>query len=353
MSRTEARIKCAIWSDRAFSELPDQPRLLYLFLLTQPDLALCGVIPYRAARWGAALGWTAEATEDAVGLLAGARFVVADVRQGELLIRSFMRHDGVLTSPLALRGAGRAMATVISTAINQAVWEEYPETCVEWGLERVSERDQEGGVEFGGSRRTEDGSRTTQDDGRGRSLPVVETRTGPNHGGTARSTGAVPDLIPALRGTQNGAHREVRKLGDESVTGAQNAPPRTRAREADIQGAFTAWQEATGHPGAKLDAARARVLDRALRTYPLADVLDAVKGWRWSPHHRGENDRGTAYNDLGLLLRDATHIEQFRDWERGIGRPNGHRPDDHGAAVAAQAERARAMLAQEALEGVR
>jgi hypothetical protein len=31
------------------------------------------------------------------------------------------------------------------------------------------------------------------------------------------------------------------------------------------------------------------------------------------PFNRGENDRRTVYNDLGLLLRDAEHIEKFRD----------------------------------------
>jgi hypothetical protein len=31
------------------------------------------------------------------------------------------------------------------------------------------------------------------------------------------------------------------------------------------------------------------------------------------PFNRGENDRGRAYNDLGLILRDAAHIEYFRD----------------------------------------
>ena len=69
------------------------------------------------------------------------------------------------------------------------------------------------------------------------------------------------------------------------------------------------------------DAKRQRIIRRALKTHPVADLLDAVQGWQHSPHHRGENDSGTVYNDLGLLLRDAEHIEKFRDLERGIGRP--------------------------------
>jgi hypothetical protein len=92
----------------------------------------------------------------------------------------------------------------------------------------------------------------------------------------------------------------------------------------DIDLVFTAWLEAkrqlTGKPStAKLDAKRRRLITLALAAYPLIDVLDAVRGWLASPHHRGENDRRTVYNDLGLLLRDADHIERFRDLARGAG----------------------------------
>ena len=45
-------------------------------------------------------------------------------------------------------------------------------------------------------------------------------------------------------------------------------------------------------------------------------LLDAVVGWRHEPFYCGENDRGRAFNDLGLLLRDAEHVERFRDLAR-------------------------------------
>lgn len=85
---------------------------------------------------------------------------------------------------------------------------------------------------------------------------------------------------------------------------------------APVDRVFAAWQESAGKPRAKLDPKRRKVIQAALRQYPLDDVLDAVRGWRHSPHHRGENDRRTVYNDLSLLLRDAARIEQFRDLER-------------------------------------
>lgn len=80
---------------------------------------------------------------------------------------------------------------------------------------------------------------------------------------------------------------------------------------------FEAWIEAAGKTGRTvLTPERRRLIQKQLKNYPLADVIDAVRGWRHSAHHRGENDRGTVYNDLELVLRDAKHVEMFRDLER-------------------------------------
>jgi 5-methylcytosine-specific restriction endonuclease McrA len=85
-----------------------------------------------------------------------------------------------------------------------------------------------------------------------------------------------------------------------------------------VQTVFDAWIEATGRTGrTKLDRKRRGRIRDALTDYPLEDVTDAVRGWRNSPHHRGENRSRTVYNDLELLLRDSAHIEKFRDLERG------------------------------------
>jgi hypothetical protein len=80
---------------------------------------------------------------------------------------------------------------------------------------------------------------------------------------------------------------------------------------------FEAWQQATGKTRAKLDDKRRRVIARALKAFPLDDVLDAVRGWQHDPWT--ERPR---YNDLGQLLRDADHIEKFRDlWRDGPPAP--------------------------------
>lgn len=101
-----------------------------------------------------------------------------------------------------------------------------------------------------------------------------------------------------------------------------------------VEVVFQAWLTSTKKTARTvLDPKRRSLIERALRTHPMEDVLDAVRGWEHSPHHRGENSDRKVWNDLGLLLRDAGKIEQFRDLARGPrleGRPGaphrGHLP---------------------------
>jgi hypothetical protein len=83
---------------------------------------------------------------------------------------------------------------------------------------------------------------------------------------------------------------------------------------------FEAWITSTGKTGrTRLDNKRRRLITQALESYPLEDVLDAVDGWKNVAHNRGENDRHRKFNSLELLLRDAEHIETFRDAKRNAG----------------------------------
>ena len=86
------------------------------------------------------------------------------------------------------------------------------------------------------------------------------------------------------------------------------------SRETSGEGEATArifrhWCETYGHPRAQLDAKRRKLIRAALANYTEADLCFAISGYRNSPHHMGANDRATVYDDIGLLLRDAAHID--------------------------------------------
>lgn len=76
-----------------------------------------------------------------------------------------------------------------------------------------------------------------------------------------------------------------------------------------VHAVFDHWQKVWGHEKAHLDAKRRKVIQAALAGYSVADLCRAITGYRTSPHHTGQNDRATVYDDIGLLLRDAAHID--------------------------------------------
>jgi hypothetical protein len=72
---------------------------------------------------------------------------------------------------------------------------------------------------------------------------------------------------------------------------------------------FEHWQSTHGHPKASLDPKRRKKIREALKAYSEADLCQAITGYLNSPHHMGENNTGTKYTDLELLLRDSAHID--------------------------------------------
>jgi hypothetical protein len=83
-----------------------------------------------------------------------------------------------------------------------------------------------------------------------------------------------------------------------------------------IRSLFAEWQEVTGHKRAVLDEKRKRYFRKALKLFPYEDVRDALRGWAHSPWHRGQNEQGTTYDGVHMILRDAEQIEKFRALER-------------------------------------
>lgn len=137
----------------------------------------------------------------------------------------------------------------------------------------------------------------------------------------------VPDPVPDPERTTPPTPPQA-ELGTALVPASVSAAP-TGAE----QRIFDAWRDSTNHPRARLDDKRRKLIRSRLREYPEQDLIDAVRGWRHSPHHRGENERQTVYNDLGLLLRDAANVEKFRDLEQNPPPPQlvGSRPKSFDA----------------------
>lgn len=115
-------------------------------------------------------------------------------------------------------------------------------------------------------------------------------------------------------GSGSGSGSRIKEgIKDPSVPQERDAGP--------VERIFEHWQSEFGHQRASLDPKRRRVITAALKAYDEPTLREAISGYRQSPHHMGENDRRTVYDDIELFLRDAKHIEAGLRFARGPPQP--------------------------------
>jgi hypothetical protein len=77
-----------------------------------------------------------------------------------------------------------------------------------------------------------------------------------------------------------------------------------------VERVFEHWRSEYRHPKAVLDPKRRRCIQQALKGYDEATLRQSISGYKLSPHHMGQNDQRTVYDDISLFLRDAEHIDR-------------------------------------------
>jgi hypothetical protein len=121
MARKHAQILTSIWMDNDFAQLTATQQRAYLFLLSQPDLSLVGVLVARTRVWARrAEGMTRLQLEDDLEALHRHGLIVWDTDTDEVWLRSFHKHN-VAGSPKALIGASRALGAVVSPTIRDLI----------------------------------------------------------------------------------------------------------------------------------------------------------------------------------------------------------------------------------------
>ena len=141
--------------------------------------------------------------------------------------------------------------------------------------------------------------------------------------GRARAIEALARLLAevasgSLDGRAMGA--QLRRLADRVDPGGQTAlpgiePPPAPATSDDrevVSRIFMYWQTRLDHPTAKLTPERAaKIRARLADGYSEATIQRAIRGCAASPHHTGTNETQTRYDDLTLILRNGSKLEQF------------------------------------------
>ncbi|MDJ1370658.1 hypothetical protein [Gulosibacter molinativorax] len=122
MARDRANIFTDIWADQDWRELSVTAQHLYLLMLTHGTLNYAGVMDWHPGRLAAMSDGRAAADveRDGAELEAGG-FVLIDTDTGEGLVRSFLKHDGVLKQPKIVVSMTNAFASVASKKIRQVI----------------------------------------------------------------------------------------------------------------------------------------------------------------------------------------------------------------------------------------
>lgn len=122
MARDHARIYVSIWSNEDFRDLPIAAQHMWFTLLSQPRLSYCGVLDYLPTRLAQlAAKSSVRSIQSAVNSLVAADFVSVDPETGELLIRTFVRHDGLLTQPNMTKAMAKDYEAVLSGRLQKAI----------------------------------------------------------------------------------------------------------------------------------------------------------------------------------------------------------------------------------------
>lgn len=125
MARDHARIKLSIWDDDDFLALRSNEQHAYFVLSSHKSLSRCGVMMFIPSHFEhLAADLTPKRLTAAIKGLQAARFVIIDDRTHELLVRSYVRHDGVFDRENMGKAVGTAFSAVVSDVIRGAIGEE-------------------------------------------------------------------------------------------------------------------------------------------------------------------------------------------------------------------------------------
>ncbi|WP_102157687.1 hypothetical protein [Zhihengliuella halotolerans] len=122
MARTYAKTSVTIWGDDDFMDLSMPAQWLYWHLLSQPKLSHCGVLDWRPRRIvPKSSTLNLETVEAAAEELEEGLYIIVDRDTEEVLVRSYMRNDGLLTQRNMGVAVAKAHAEVSSRTIRGVV----------------------------------------------------------------------------------------------------------------------------------------------------------------------------------------------------------------------------------------
>jgi hypothetical protein len=120
---------------------------------------------------------------------------------------------------------------------------------------------------------------------------------------------------PLAIGLQDACLETERETEGEAERELEKETEGEREKEyclANVHDVFDYWKSKLNHTRSKLDPKRRKLIATRLKEgYTVADLRKAIIGCSVSQWHMGANDRGTKFDSLELILRDATNVDKF------------------------------------------
>lgn len=122
MAREHANIWLEVWNDPHFQSLTPGAQRLYFLHLSQKTINNAGVLPLQISKWAkGSVHSTTDEVEQAFAELVRERFELVDYDTEEVLVRSYVRRDGLAKHKYLLRNALTMAKRVESPALRGAL----------------------------------------------------------------------------------------------------------------------------------------------------------------------------------------------------------------------------------------
>lgn len=120
MARDRANIRLDMWADQDWRDLSSDAQHLYMLLLSHPTLSYAGVADWKPGRVAAMTrGKTVASVESAGMELQCRQFIWIDGASEEVLVRSYVKHDGLMKQPRLVVSMTNAYAAIASRTIRE------------------------------------------------------------------------------------------------------------------------------------------------------------------------------------------------------------------------------------------
>jgi hypothetical protein len=141
MARSHGIVKCSVWDvGSEFRSLPRDAQWAYVMLISQPQINNCGVLPFVPEKWARlCAGGTIDALEETLTELHDRAFIIIDDETGELLVRTFVKHDRIWKQPNLVTRARKEFLEIESETIRSYLAQAHPWLVEVWTKEEIAQ----------------------------------------------------------------------------------------------------------------------------------------------------------------------------------------------------------------------